>query len=89
MQNGLAVLANVNAGNDLCGLIREERVGQVCESNRVEDLVGLAEVVLRQVEVDLDMPDRCKGLFARKSAVKQAVGEIVMGFGVMVFFWVF
>ena len=51
MQSGLSVLANVNAGNDLCGLIRDERVGQVCERNRAEDLVGLAEVVLRQVGV--------------------------------------
>jgi hypothetical protein len=55
MQSGLPVLANVNAGKDLSGLIRDERVGRVCESNRVEELVELAEVLLRQVEGDLEI----------------------------------
>jgi hypothetical protein len=55
MQSCLPVLANVNSGNDLSGLIRDERVGQVCESNQVDELVDLAEVVLRQVEEDLEM----------------------------------
>jgi hypothetical protein len=59
MQIGLPVLANVNAGNDLSGLITDERVGQVCESNRVEDLVELAERVLRQVDEDLEMSGGC------------------------------
>jgi hypothetical protein len=31
MQSGLPVLANVNAGNDLAQMIRDEQVGQVCE----------------------------------------------------------
>jgi hypothetical protein len=62
-------------------LIRDERVGQVCESNRVEELVGLAEVVLRQVEVDLDIAGQCRSLFAREFAVEQAVRQIVAGLG--------
>ncbi len=33
MQSGLPVLANVNAGNDLAQMIRDEQVGQVCESS--------------------------------------------------------
>ena len=81
MQSGLPVLANVNAGNDLCDLIRDERAGQVCESNRVKDLVELAEVVLRQVEADLEMAGRCRALFAREFAVEQAVRQIVAGLG--------
>jgi hypothetical protein len=81
MQSGLPVLVNVNAGNDLSGLIREERVGQVCESNQVDELVDLAEVVLRQVEGDLDIAGRCKALFAREFAVEQAVRQIVAGLG--------
>jgi hypothetical protein len=81
IQSGLPALANVNAGNDLCVLIRDERVGQVCESNRVEELVGLAEVVLRQVEVDLDIAGQCRSLFAREFAVEQAVRQIVAGLG--------
>jgi glycosyltransferase involved in cell wall biosynthesis len=81
MQSGLPVLANVNAGNDLSGLIREERVGQVCENNRIEELVELAERVLRQVEEDLEMAGRCRALFAREFAVEQAVRQIVAGLG--------
>jgi glycosyltransferase involved in cell wall biosynthesis len=81
MQSGLPVLANVNAGNDLCDLIRDERVGQVCESNQVEDLVELAEAVLGQVEEDLEMAGRCRSLFAREFAVEQAVRQIVAGLG--------
>jgi hypothetical protein len=81
MQRSLPVLANVNAGNDLSGLILDERVGRVCESNRVEELVGLAEVVLRQVEGDLEIAGRCKALFAREFAVEQAVRQIVAGLG--------
>jgi glycosyltransferase involved in cell wall biosynthesis len=81
MQSGLPVLANVNAGNDLSGLIRDERVGQVCESNRVEELEGLAEVVLRQVEGDLEMAGRCRALFMREFDIEQAVRQIVAGLG--------
>jgi hypothetical protein len=81
MQSGLPVLANVNACNDLSGLIREERVGQVCESNRVKELEGLAEVVLRQVECDLEIAVRCRALFTREFAVEQAVRQIVAGLG--------
>jgi len=55
MQNGLPVVANVNVGNDLSCLIRDEQVGQVGENNRVVELVGLAERALKQVEVDLEM----------------------------------
>jgi glycosyltransferase involved in cell wall biosynthesis len=38
MQCGLPVLASVNAGNDLAQMIRDDQVGQVCESNHLDDL---------------------------------------------------
>jgi len=81
MQSGLPVLANVNEGNDLSGLILDERVGLVCESNRVEELVELADRVLRQIEVDLEIAEWCRVLFAREFAVEQAVRQIVAGLG--------
>jgi hypothetical protein len=56
-------------------------VGQVCENNRIEELVELAERVLRQVEEDLEMAGRCRALFAREFAVEQAVRQIVAGLG--------
>jgi len=47
----------------------------------IEELVELAERVLRQVEEDLEMAGRCRALFAREFAVEQAVRQIVAGLG--------
>lgn len=77
MQSGLPVLANVNAGNDLAVLIRDENVGMVCESNRVEELFALAESLLTQLDVDVDLSERCRGLFEREFSAEQAVRQIV------------
>jgi glycosyltransferase involved in cell wall biosynthesis len=77
MQSGLPVLANINAGNDLAQMIRDELVGQVCESNRVEDLVQFANQLLAQIESDVQMPSRCRSLFEREFAVEKTVRQIV------------
>lgn len=77
MQSGLPVLANINAGNDLAQVIRDEQVGQVCESNRVDDLVQFANQLLAQIESDDQMPSRCRKLFQREFAVEKTVRQIV------------
>lgn len=77
MQSGLPVLANVNAGNDLAQLIRNEQVGQVCESSRLEDLLYFATKLLMQIELDAQLPVRCRNLFEREFAVERAVRQIV------------
>ena len=77
MQSGLPVLATINAGNDLAALIRAENVGQVCESNQLDELVGLAEALLRQMNTDADLPARCVALFEREFAVGRAVRQVV------------
>ena len=77
MQSGLPVLANVNTGNDLAALIRREQVGQVCESNDVEQLARMAETLLSQISTDLALPLRCSQLFARQFSVEQAVCQIL------------
>ena len=77
IQSGLPVLANVNAGNDLAQMIRNEQVGQVCESNRVDDLVQFANQLLAQIESDDQMPSRCRKLFQREFAVEKTVRQIV------------
>lgn len=77
IQNGLPVLANVNAGNDLADLIRREQVGQVCESNQADELWGLAERLLAQVDADANLPARCQLLFERQFSAQQAVRQIV------------
>jgi glycosyltransferase involved in cell wall biosynthesis len=77
MQSGLPVLANVNAGNDLAQLIRTERVGQVCESNQVTELLQLTDELLAQIENDGNLPRRCSSLFEREFSVEKAVQQIV------------
>ena len=81
MQSGLPVLASINAGNDLAALIRAENVGQVCESNQLDELVGLAEALLRQMDTDGDLPARCVALFEREFAVGRAVRQVVGALG--------
>jgi glycosyltransferase involved in cell wall biosynthesis len=82
MQSGLPVLANINAGNDLAQMIRDEQVGQVCESNRVDDLVQFAKRLLDQIESDGKMSSRCRRLFEREFAVEKTVRQIVSALSV-------
>lgn len=77
MQNGLPILANVNAGNDIATLIRENRVGQVCESNRLEDLVNATERLLCQIESDNSLSRRCNNLFDNNFSVDKVVRQVI------------
>jgi glycosyltransferase involved in cell wall biosynthesis len=78
MQSGLPVLANVNAGNDLAQMIRDEQVGQVCESNQVGELLQLTDKLLTQIDTQADdLPNRCRSLFEREFAVDRTVRQIV------------
>lgn len=77
MQSGLPVLANINAGNDLVQLIKDERVGQVCCSNRVEELLELTEKLLDQIGKNNEFENRCKRLFARQFKVERTVKQIL------------
>lgn len=77
MQNGLPVLANLNAGNDLADIIRRHNVGQVCESNMIDDLTKMTLKLLNQIESDQYMISRCKMLFHTKFSSKMAVEKII------------
>lgn len=78
MQSGLPVLANVNAGNDLAKMIRDEQVGQVCESNQLDELLHLTEKLLTQIDTQAaDLRKRCRGFFEREFAVDKTVRQIV------------
>lgn len=81
MQSGLPVLANINAGNDLAGMIRNEQVGEVCESNNIDELYQLSCRLLERLESDSEMAVRCRKLFDREFAVKKAVEQIVAALG--------
>lgn len=77
MQSGLPVLANVNSGNDLADMIREYRVGEVSENDDLRVLKQMAERLLEEIELDSDMPRRCKDLFEQRFAVEATVKQIV------------
>ncbi len=78
MQSGLPVLANVNAGNDLAQMIRDEQVGQVCESNQTGELLQLTDKLLAQINSQTDdLPNRCRNLFEREFTVHRTVRQIV------------
>ena len=77
MQSGLPVLVNINAGNDLAQMIRDEQVGQVCETNHVDELLLLTEKLLDQVQTDSGLSARCSALFEREFAVENTVKQIV------------
>lgn len=79
VRSGLPVLANINTGNDLAKIIRDERIGEVCESNQLDDLLQMAERLLDHLENDPAMPMRCRELFQREFNVEGKVKQIVSG----------
>ncbi len=77
MQSSLPVLANVNAGNDLAALVRNENVGEVCETNSAEELEKHCIKLVNRLGEDSELPKRCAGLFQRQFSVTLAVKQIV------------
>jgi glycosyltransferase involved in cell wall biosynthesis len=80
MQSGKPVLATINGGNDLAQLIQDERVGHVCETYRVDELMLLTEKLLDQIEIDAGLSSRCSALFEREFSVENTVKQIVAAF---------
>jgi len=76
VQNGLPVLANVNKGNELAALIRQEKVGEVCENDCIDDLEARCVALLANVETDKAYGERCKELFERQFSVARCANQI-------------
>lgn len=78
-QSGIPVLANINPGNDLAGIIRDEGVGVVCENSDIDDLEKKALWLIDMIQKDTDFHSRCRSvyekLFSPENAVKQIVYE--------------
>ncbi len=77
MQSGLPVLANINAGNDLAGIIRHENVGRVSEDGNADTLAKLALELIDGLGNDGGYEKRCRTLYARLFAPETAVRQIV------------
>jgi hypothetical protein len=78
MQSGLPVLASINPGNDLVGLIDGERVGRVCTDHSVETLEVLAKELLQDLATDPGMAARCKALSARLFSPEAVVKQMAV-----------
>ena len=76
-QSGLPVLANINAGNDLAGIIRHENVGRVSEDGSADTLALLALELIDSLAADAAYRDRCRALYIRQFAPETAVRQIV------------
>ena len=77
MQSGLPVLANINAGNDLAGLIQQTNVGRVSEDGSIETLAQLASDLIDTVHTDAGIKERCRALYTDLFSPEIAVKKIV------------
>ena len=77
IKHGLPVLAKVNKGNDLSKLIKTEEIGQVSESNDLDELIQLTHILIDSIESDPDLPKRCLSVFNRNFKVKNASQQII------------
>lgn len=77
MQAGLPVLAFVNPGNNLAGLIEKERIGKVSTALSADGFAGVLEQLLNDIATDTSMPARCRALSARMFDVEVATRQIV------------
>ena len=77
MQSGLPVLANINAGNDLVGLIQQAGVGRVSENGSIETLTQLANELIDSVQADTGIKDRCRALYTELFSPEIAVKKII------------
>jgi glycosyltransferase involved in cell wall biosynthesis len=77
MQAGLPVLAAVNAGNDLIGLIDESQVGRACEATDLNKLFASAKELLAQIQSDNCYCQRCQALCERLFTAEAAARQVV------------
>jgi glycosyltransferase involved in cell wall biosynthesis len=77
MQAGLPVLASINPGNDLVGLILEKQVGRVCTDNSVDNLVANAVELVDTIGQANELKERCRDLAYRLFSPETAVKQIV------------
>jgi glycosyltransferase involved in cell wall biosynthesis len=78
MQSSLPVLASINEGNDLVGLIRGANVGRVCTDTAAHSLALLAQELLVQLEEDSGIKSRCQALATEMFSADAAVQKITL-----------
>lgn len=79
MQSGLPVLASINPGNDLEGMIQRESVGRVCTNQSVETLQRLAVELADEIDSGKSVSVLCRALLERLFSPEAAVKQIISG----------
>lgn len=77
MQSGIPVLASINKGNDLKGLVETHRVGRVSVDAEGADLLALVDKMIADDLTDPDIARRCRALSDELFAVRVAAKQIV------------
>ncbi|MBM2882788.1 glycosyltransferase family 4 protein [Chromobacterium phragmitis] len=80
MQSGLPVLASVNPGNDIIGIIESNEVGFVTSSGSVEDLAILAMELIDSINDGRDYKHKCKKLSNAMFSSTVAANQIISAF---------
>jgi glycosyltransferase involved in cell wall biosynthesis len=79
MQSGLPVLARVNPGNDLIGLVHANRVGMASVSESAEELATLVLHLLDDMDLGSQVTrDRCRSLFRQLFTAEVAVKQVIL-----------
>lgn len=76
MHAGLPALASINPGNDMIGLIADERVGRASTDPTGGDLAELARAMLVDELADPQTADRCRALAGRLFSADAAATQI-------------
>ncbi len=77
VQAGLPILARVNRGTDLAGLIEREHIGRAYVGDSVEELRALAEELADNVELGQRMEVNGRALASRMFSPEVAVRQVV------------
>lgn len=77
MQASLPVLASINPGNDLGEMIRQQRVGAVSTDNSADSLAAQAIELIAQLQQDVQIRQRCRGLAKDMFSAEAAVLNII------------
>ena len=81
MHSGLPVLASINPGNDLAGLIQREGVGRVCTDHSVDTLQRMAVDLADEIAAGKSVSVRCRALSAKLFSPEAAVTQIAAALG--------
>ena len=77
LQNGLPCLAAINRDNDLVNFIQSERIGEVCNTNNINELVDSVNNILLRIKIDDELSARCMAVFVQYFSAASAANQIV------------